>query len=124
MAFADGAWKKNAAVFEQKDPLDTVLALDADDAVPDDEVVKEAEAAAVEVRPSTFLKWIGGDAVAEGVLVPAGRAPPTGWHVDRFLQGPGSTPPWRLRPPTCEPELWLIIGKPRWRSGARGLETG
>ena len=22
-----------------------------------------------------------------------------------------STPPWSLRPPTCEPELWLIIGK-------------
>ena len=23
-----------------------------------------------------------------------------------------STPPWSLRPPTCEPELWLVIGKP------------
>ena len=22
-----------------------------------------------------------------------------------------STPPWSLRPPTCEPELWMIIGK-------------
>ena len=26
-----------------------------------------------------------------------------------------STPPWSLRPPTCEPELWLIIGKPAQR---------
>ena len=26
-----------------------------------------------------------------------------------------STPPWMLRPPTCEPELWLIIGKPAQR---------
>ena len=26
VAFANGAWKENAAVFEQKDPLDTVLA--------------------------------------------------------------------------------------------------
>ena len=31
-----------------QDPLDTVLALDADDPAPDDEVMKEAEAAAVE----------------------------------------------------------------------------
>ena len=48
VAFADGDWNENAAVFEQKDPLDTVLALDANDAAPDDEVVKEAETAAVE----------------------------------------------------------------------------
>ena len=47
MAFVDGDWNENAALFEQKDPLDTVLALDADDAAPDDEVVKEAETAAV-----------------------------------------------------------------------------
>ena len=56
------------------------------------------------------------DVVTEEVLVPAGRAPQTGWRVDRFPQGPGrmrlvSTPLWSLRPPTCEPELWLIIGK-------------
>ena len=41
-------WNENAAVFELKDSLDTVLVLDVDDAVIDDEVVKEAEAAAVE----------------------------------------------------------------------------
>ena len=41
MVFADVAWNENAAVFQQKDPLDFVLALDADDAAPDDEVVKE-----------------------------------------------------------------------------------
>ena len=38
----------------------------------------------------------------------------TGWRVDRFPQGRmrlASTPPWSLRPPTREPELWLIIGK-------------
>ena len=27
-----------------------------------------------------------------------------------------STPPWSLRPPTCEPELWLVIGKPAQRA--------
>ena len=32
VAFADGAWNENAAVCEQKDLMDTVLALDADDA--------------------------------------------------------------------------------------------
>ena len=48
MTFADGAWNENAAVFEQKDPLDIVLALDANDAAPNDEVVKEAETAIVE----------------------------------------------------------------------------
>ena len=54
--------------------------------------------------------------MAEEVLAPARGAPSTGWRVDRFPQGPGrmrrlSTQPWSLRPPTCEPELWLIIGK-------------
>ena len=54
MAFVDGDWNENAAVFEQKDPLDTVLALDADDAVPVDEVVNEAEAATVEGEAVDF----------------------------------------------------------------------
>ena len=129
VVFADGAWNENAAVFELKDYLDTVLTLDVDDAVTDDEVVKEAEAAAVERvsvdfpevdadrKDEAFLR----DAVAEEVLAPAGGAPPTGWRIDRFPQGPGrtrlvSTPPWSLRPPTCEPELWLVIGKPAQRA--------
>ena len=124
VAFADGAWNENDAMFEQKDPLDTVSALDADDAAPDDEVVKEAGAAAVEGeavdlpevdvdrKDEATLR----DVVAEEVLVPAKGAPQTGWRVDRFPQGPGrmrlvSTPLWSLRPPMCEPELWLIIGK-------------
>ena len=55
------------------------------------------------------------DVVTEEVLVPAVGAPPTGWRVDRFPQGPGrmrfvSTPLWSLRPPTCEPEVWSTIG--------------
>ena len=129
VVFADGAWNENAAVFELKDSLDTVLALDVDDAVTDDEVVKEAEAASVErvfvdfpeVDADRKDEAVLRDAVAEEVLVPAGRAPPTGWRVDRFPQGPGrtrlvSTPPWSLRPPTCEPELWLVIGKPAQRA--------
>ena len=124
MAFADGAWNENAVVFEQKDPFDTVLALDADDAAPNDEVVKEAEAAAAEGEAVDFPEVNADrkdeatlrDGVAEEVLVPARGTPQTGWRVDHFPQGPGrmrlvSTPPWSLRPPTCEPELWLIIGK-------------
>ena len=129
MVFANGAWNDNAAVFELKDSLDTVLALEVDDAANDDEVVKEAEAAAV-VRVSVDFPEVDADrkdeavlrdAVAEEVLAPAGGAPPTGWRVDRFPQGPGrtrlvSTPPWSLRPPTCEPELWLVISKPAQRA--------
>ena len=124
VAFADGAWNENAVVFEQKDPLNTVSALDADDAAPDNEVVKEAEAVAVEGEVVDFPEVDADrrdeatlrDAVAEEVLAPAGRAPQTRWRVDRFPQGPGrmrrvSTPPWSLRPPTCEPDLWMIIGK-------------
>ena len=128
VVFADGSWNENAAVFEQKDPLDTVLALDEDDSVQDNEVMKEAEAAAVEGEAVNFPEVdadrrdeaVLRDAVAEEVLAKAGGAPPTGWRVDRFAQGPGrmrlvSTPPWSLRPPACEPELWLIIGKPAQR---------
>ena len=61
------------------------------------------------------------DVVSEEVLVPAKGALLTGWRVDRFPQGPGrmrlvSAPLWSLRPPTCEPELWLIIGKAAQRA--------
>ena len=128
VVFADGAWNENAAVFELRDSLDTVLTLDVDDAVTDDEVVKEAEATAEE-RVSVDFPEVDADrkdeavlrdVVAEELLVPAGGAPQTGWHVDRFSQGPGkmrlvSTPLRSLRPPTCEPEVWLVIGKPAQR---------
>ena len=86
VVFADGAWNENAAVFEQKDPLDTVLALDADDAVPavEGEAVDFPEVDADRKDEATLR-----DAVAEEVLAPAGRAPLTGWRVDRLSQGPG-----------------------------------
>ena len=115
-----------------------MLALDADNAAPDNEVVKEAETVTegeaadfAEVDADRKDEAVLRDAVAEEVLAPAGRAPPTGWRVDRFPRGPGrmrlvSTPPWSLRPPTCEPELWLIIGKvaqremrAKWRADDR-----
>ena len=90
----------------------------------DDELMKEAEVAVVEDEAVDFPEVDADgkdeatlrDAVAEEVLAPAGGAPPTGWRVDRFPQGSGrmrlvSTPTWSLRPPTCEPELWLIIDR-------------
>ena len=123
VAFVDGDWNENAAVFEQKYPLDTVLALDADNVAPDDEVVKEAETVAVEGEAVDFPEVDADkkdeatlrDVVAEEVLVSTGEEPQTGWRVDRFPQGPGrmrlvNTPLWSSRPPTCEPELWLIFG--------------
>ena len=124
VVFVDVDWNENAAVFEQKDLLDTVLALDADNGVPNDEVVKEAETAILEGE-AVDLPEVDNDrkdeatlcdVVTEEVLVPAKGAPLTGWRVDRFPHGPGrmrlvSAPLWSLRPPTCEPELWLIIGK-------------
>ena len=96
VVFADGAWNENATVFELKDSLDTVLALDVDDAVTDDEVVKEAEAEAVDGEAVDFPEVDADrkdeatlrDAVAEEVLAPAAGAPPTGWRVHRFPQGP------------------------------------
>ena len=136
VAFVDGDWNENTAVFEQKDPLDTVLALDADDVVPDDEVVKEAEAVIVEGEVVDFPEVDADrkdeatlrDVVTEEVLVPAREAPQTGWRVDRFPQGPGrmrlvSSPPWSLRPPTCEPELWLITGKAAQRDEGEVART-
>ena len=62
-----------------------------------DEVVKEAEAAAVEGETVDFLEVDADrkdeatlrDFVAEEVLVPAVGAPQTGWRVDRFPRGPG-----------------------------------
>ena len=45
------------------------------------------------------------------------RAPPTGWRVDVFprangITRGGSAPPWSQRPPSVEPEVWLVTGKP------------
>ena len=121
---ADGAWNENAAVFERKYPLDSVLALDANDVASDNKVVKEAETAIVEGDAVDFPEVDFDredeatlhDVVTEEVLVPAVVAPQTGWRVGRFPQGPGrmrlvSTRLWSLRPPTCKPEVWLIIGK-------------
>ena len=101
-----------------------MLALDANDVAPDYEVMKEAETVTVEGEAvdlpevdddrkdeATLL-----DVVTEEMSVPTVGASQTGSRVDRSPQGPGrmrlvSTPPWSLRPPTCEPELWLINGK-------------
>ena len=84
-------------MFEQKYPLDSVLALNADDAAPNDEVMKEAEIATVESEAVDLLEVDNDrkdeatlcDVVTEEVLVPAKGAPQTGWRVDRFPQGPG-----------------------------------
>ena len=67
VVFVDGAWNENAAVVELKDSLDTVLDLDVDDAVTDDEVVKEAETAAVE-RVSVDFPEVDADRKDEAVL--------------------------------------------------------
>ena len=87
VAIADGAWNGNAAVFEQNFPLDAVSALDTDDAVPDDEVIKEVETAVVESEAVDFPEVNVDrkdeatlrDVVTEEVLVPAAGAPQTGW---------------------------------------------
>ena len=77
--------------------------------MPDDEVMKEAEAAAVEGEAVDFPE-VDADRKDEGFSamlwlkrcwLPQGEHPPTGWRVDRFPQGPGrmrfvSTPPWSL----------------------------
>ena len=70
---------------------------------PSDEVVKEAEAAAVESEAVNFPEVDADrkheatlrDVVAEEVLVPAVGAPQTGWRVDRFPRGPGRVPDGR-----------------------------
>ena len=124
MTFAEGARNENAAEFEQKYLLDGVLALDANDAAPNDKVVKEAETAIVEGEAVDLPEVYDDrkdeatlcDVMIEEVLVPANGAPQTGWHVGRFPHWPGrmrlvSSLRWSLRLPACEPELWLIIGK-------------
>ena len=96
VTFADGAGNENAAVFERKYPLDSVLALDANDVASDNEVVKEAETPIVEGDAVDFPEVDFDredeatlhDAVTEEVLVPAVVALQTGWRVDRFPQGP------------------------------------
>ena len=85
VTFVDGAWNENAAVFEQKDLLDALLALDADNVVPNDEVMKEAEAAIVEgeavdlpvVYDDRKDEATLCDVMTEEVLVPAKGAPLT-----------------------------------------------
>ena len=81
MTFAEGAWNENAAEFEQKYPLDGVLALDANDVTPNDKVVKEAEAVIVKGEavnlPEVYVdrkdEATLRDVVTGEVLVPALR---------------------------------------------------
>ena len=60
---------------------------------PSDEVVKEAEAAAVEDEAFDFPE-VDADRKHEATLrdVPTVGASLTGWRVDRFPRGPGRTP--------------------------------
>ena len=86
VTFADGDWNENKAVFEQKYPLDSVLALDANDAASDNEVVKEAETAIVEGEAVDLPEVYDDrkdeatlhDVVTEDVLVPTKGAHLTG----------------------------------------------
>ena len=95
VTFAEGAWNENAAEFEQKYPVDGVLALDANDVAPNDKVVKEAEAVIVEGEavnlPEVYVdrkdEATLRDVVTGEVLVPAVGAPQTGWRVDRSPEG-------------------------------------
>ena len=45
----------------------------------------------------------------------SGKAPPKGWRRDDFgketVRRTVWTPPWSLRPPTLEPEVWLSLTK-------------
>ena len=83
VTFAEGAWNENAAEFEQKYPLDGVLALDANDVAPNDKVVKEAEAVIVESEAVDLPEVYEDrkdeatlcDVMTEEVLVPAKGAP-------------------------------------------------
>ena len=92
VAFVDGAGNEHAAEFEQKYPLDGVLALDANDVAPNDKVVKEAEAVIVEGEAVNLPEVYDDrkdeatlcDVMSEEVLVPAKGAPQTGWRVDRL----------------------------------------
>ena len=101
VVFVDVDWNEHAAVFKQKDLSDTVLAMDADNVVPNDEVVKEAGAVIVEGEAVDLPEVYDDrkdeatlcDVMTEEVLVPAKGAPQTGWHVDRFPQGAGQDAP-------------------------------
>ena len=87
VTFADGAWNENAAVFEQKDLLDALLALDADNVVPNDELMKEAETVIVESEAVDLPEVYDDrkneatlcDVMIEEVFVPAKGAPQTGF---------------------------------------------
>ena len=51
------------------------------------------------------------DAAKDGEVAVEGNKAPKGWGIDRFGYRTISTPPWSLRPPTMEPELWLCFNK-------------
>ncbi|CAK0824602.1 unnamed protein product, partial [Prorocentrum cordatum] len=114
--FFDGMGKENAAKFDSSVPLGHVLALEPD--THGDEVQLEVVAPAGDFKPVDAdvveAQKAVDDIQPEIAIVEGGTAPP-GWRVDRFGRGDRvrlvHVPPWSPRPPTCEPEAWLGIGR-------------
>jgi len=112
----DGMWKDNAANFEASAPLECVLALEPDD---QEEVEPPIVPPADEEQPAVppaeqEVKEDDNDINDEVAIIEGGKAPP-GWRIDRFKCLDKvrlvSAPPWSRRPPTCEPEVWVSVGR-------------
>ena len=115
----DGLLKENAPRFKKSRVVELMMALDP-------EVSGQGASEATEEEQASFAA-IEPD-VAEVVQPPAvaaelaehkwdGKDPPAGWRRDDFLASDCSirrsawAPPWSLRPPTLEPEVWVGLSK-------------
>ena len=111
----DGSWCENEPRLDSWGSLPHVLALEPMPTEEDDltiELACEAPEAPPELDADRDEeRRLDEEFEEEARPADNGHAPPADWRVDVFGARRVSPPPWSLRPPHIEPELWLIIGK-------------
>ena len=103
----DGVFQENAPRMVQGD-VEQAIAFDPEDIANVEEPPTPEDYAPVnpDLHEAPAL-----DDAAEAEIKVEDNKPPKGWRTDRFGYRMVSTPPWSLRPPKIEPEVWLIFNK-------------
>ena len=117
-AIKDGFWAENAPILQHDDSLAMALALEGEgEGESQEEIDADLQAEGGEIDFAAVNADLEEERETakrvEQELRPqdGGRRPPAGWRIDVFGARRVSTPPWSLRPPTYEPEVWISFPK-------------
>jgi hypothetical protein len=112
MLMYDGLQLENAPRYKNLD--DPALATALDPEVPEvgREATPDLPEPQVDGHPQVDADVVEAQAALSAEadeLVSDGRTSPKGWRIDNFRGRLVHVPPWSLRPPTMEPEEWLMV---------------